>query len=111
MARHHCRLRKFRKTARLSQRELAFLIGLKSQGLLSEIEAGLKQPSFIVALASALVLGEAVSDVFPGVFARAQRLALSRAQELHAQTEPRGVRVDAASELRQIIERLNQPMT
>jgi len=108
MARHHCRLRKFRKTARLSQRELAFLIGLKSQGLLSEIEAGLKQPSLMVALASALVLGQAVSDVFPGLFARAQRLTLSRAQELHAQTVARDIRIGSPSELGAIIERLTQ---
>jgi transcriptional regulator with XRE-family HTH domain len=83
MAKHHCRLRKLRKTAGLSQRELACLIGLRSQSLLSEIEAGLKRPSLTVALASALVLDVPVGEVFPGLLATAKQNALERARKLH----------------------------
>jgi transcriptional regulator with XRE-family HTH domain len=85
MAKHHCRLRKLRKTAGLSQRELAYLIGLRSQSQLSEIEAGLKRPSITVALASALVLDVPVGEIFPGLLANAQENALERARRLHPQ--------------------------
>ena len=57
MAIHHSLLRKYRKSAHLSQRELARLIGLRSQGCMSEIEAGLKRPGLDAELASEVVFG------------------------------------------------------
>jgi len=105
MTKHHCRLRKLRKTAGLSQRELAYLIGLTSQSLLSEIEAGLKRPSITVALASALVLNVPVGEVFPGLLANAQQNALERARKLCGQVVPAS-RAQARSYVAAIISRL-----
>ena len=107
MTKHHCRLRKLRKTAGLSQRELAYLIGLTSQSLLSEIESGLKRPSITVALASALVLDVPVGDVFPGLLANAQQNALERARKLHGQVGPSS-RAQVRSYVAAIIGRLGE---
>src|SRR3984885_6355141 len=104
---HPCRLRKLRKTAGLSQRELAYLIGLTSQSLLSEIEAGLKRPSLSVALASALVLDVSVGEVFPGLLATAQQNALERARRLHGQNRAAS-RAQVRSYVVAIISRLGE---
>ncbi len=82
MARIPCRLRKLRKAARLSQRDLARLVGLKSQGVLSEIEAGRKRPSLIVALSSAAVFDRPVTELFPAFAQHSARVALAGAVEL-----------------------------
>ena len=85
MAKFPCRLRKMRKSARLSQHELAHLLGLRSQSQLSDIEAGVKRPSLEIALASARVFETSVEDIFPALAARAARTAHAAAQKLHAE--------------------------
>jgi DNA-binding XRE family transcriptional regulator len=108
MAKHHCRLRKLRKTAKLSQRELAYLIGLKSQGVLSEIEAGLTRPSLAMAIASALVFDMPVEGVFPGMLSDAQRAVLARARNLLDEMGESGSRSSAGASVADIISRLTE---
>jgi len=85
MAKHHCRLRKHRKSARLSQRELAALVGLKSQGALSDIETGIKCPTLPLAFACAAAFGVAPEELFPGLFEQAGAAFLQRVERLNAQ--------------------------
>jgi DNA-binding XRE family transcriptional regulator len=106
MAKHPCRVRKLRKSARLSQRELAQLIGLHSQGVMSEIEAGSKRPSLIVALASAVVFEEPLASIFPALSAHAERVVLASALRLHKETEAAENRSGAAAYLGTLIARL-----
>ena len=87
MAKYPCRLRKMRKASRLSQRELARLLGLRSQGQLSDIEAGVKRPSLEIALASARVFGTSVEDIFPALAIRAERTTHAAALKLHAESD------------------------
>lgn len=65
MASYHSRIRKYRKIAHLSQRELCVLVGLRSQGDISELESGARRPGLSVALALAMVLNTTVADLFP----------------------------------------------
>lgn len=96
MANLHCRIRKHRKTLRLSQRELALLVGLKSQGAVSEIEAGRKRPGLGVALACALLFDAALPELFPGLFEHATRALLSRLQDAQDNAGNAGASTGAA---------------
>jgi transcriptional regulator with XRE-family HTH domain len=107
MAKYPCRVRKFRKSARLSQRELARLLGLRSQGVLSQIEAGVKRPSLMLAFASAVVLGATIPELYPALFARAERRALVGARELHQAIAKGRKRSDAKAYVAALITRLD----
>jgi transcriptional regulator with XRE-family HTH domain len=75
-------IRKLRKSARLTQRELAHLVGLQSQGVFSEIETGRKRPNLAIVLALAVVFDRPVAEIFPQLRAQAERLVLTAAREL-----------------------------
>lgn len=85
MTKTFCRLKKLRKAAHLSQRELARLVGLKSQGVISEIEAGLRRPGLIVALSSAVVFDRPVAEVFPALARHSLKVTLVGAAELESE--------------------------
>src|SRR4051794_27313694 len=87
MAIYHCRIRKYRKSAHLSQRELALLVGLLSQGTISDIEAGVKRPSSAVALSCEVVLGISTRELFPRMVRKAEADALRSARRLKARLE------------------------
>lgn len=82
MAKYPCHLRKFRKSAHLPQSELAHLLGLHSQGQLSDIEAGVKRPGIGVAVACAVIFETSVEEIFPGLVENAEHVALCAAQEI-----------------------------
>lgn len=71
-----CRLRAYRKSSGLSQRELAVLLGLRSQGLIAEFESGKKQPGIKALIACELVFGQPIRMIFP-------RLNSKVASEVH----------------------------
>jgi DNA-binding XRE family transcriptional regulator len=106
MAKQHCRVRRYRKSAQLSQRELARLIGLRSQGVVSEIEAGLKRPSLLVALASSLIFDAPLFDLYPAYQMKARRLAMRGALELHGKIAADGERSELLAYLTAAIDRL-----
>lgn len=82
MANITCRIRKYRKSAQLSQLELARLVGLKSQGTLCEIEAGTKRPSARVAFACEIVFATPTRELFPSLYARSTRTVRKAAARL-----------------------------
>jgi transcriptional regulator with XRE-family HTH domain len=87
MAIYPCRIRKYRKAAHLSQRELASLIGLASQGVMSEIESGLKRPGLRIALACSAALDASLPDLFPRLSKQVEHDLLAHARELTADLE------------------------
>ena len=106
MAIHHCLLRKYRKSAHLSQRELAHLIGLHSQGVMSEIEAGRKKPSLDAELACELLFGFPFRELYPDLYAKAEQSVLAHARDLHATLASRPQRTHTAAYLAALISRL-----
>lgn len=107
MAKLTCRLRKYRKSAQLSQQELAFLVGLKSQGALSEIEAGLKRPSASVVLSCELIFATPPQELFPGLHGHSQREVLAIARRLQTAIQGRGNRSATAAQLAALVRRLS----
>ena len=106
MAIHHNLLRKYRKSTHLSQRELAHLVGLRSQGVMSEIEAGLKNPSLDAEVACELLFGSPFRELYPDLYAKAEQDVLAHARELHAKLAPRSNRSHTAAYLAALISRL-----
>lgn len=106
MAIQPCRLRKFRKSAHVSQRELAFLVGLHSQGVMSEIEGGMKRPGVGVAIACEVAFGVSIAELFPALDAEVLRDVLANARTLHAELEPNQRRAATTAFLAALISRL-----
>ncbi len=106
MAIHHCRLRKYRKSAHVSQRELALLVGLRTQGVMSEIESGRKRPGVRVALGCAIVFDAPLRDLFPGLYAEIEREVFARANRLHGELAPNGDRPATTAYVGALLSRL-----
>ncbi len=63
----HNYLRAHRKRAGLTQRELAFLLGVKARGPISELEKRRRVPLLRTAVTLEAIFGVPVSDLFPGI--------------------------------------------
>lgn len=109
MAMQPCRLRKFRKSAHVSQRELAFLVGMHSQGTMSEFEDGVKRPGVGIAIACEIVFDVPVRALFPVQDASMARRVLANARLLHAELESDKGRAAACAFLAALIDRLGGP--
>ena len=106
MATHHCRLRKYRKSAHLSQREFALLAGLQSQGAVSDIESGRRRPNLETAFACASAFGVPLGELFPGQEGKVQAAVLARARRLHMQLAGKTRRAPATVTIAALISRL-----
>src|SRR5713101_7646270 len=60
-------LRAHRKRAGLTQREVAFLLGLKARGPISELEKRHRLPLLRTALALEIIFGVSAGELFGGV--------------------------------------------
>src|SRR5690348_3911608 len=60
-------LRAHRKRAGLTQREVAFLLGLKARGPVSELEKRHRVPLLRTALALEAIFGVALGELFPAM--------------------------------------------
>src|SRR6266849_8010241 len=60
-------LRAHRKRAGLTQREVAFLLGLKARGPVSELEKRRRVPLLRTAVTLEAIFGVPVSELFPGM--------------------------------------------
>ena len=97
----HCKLpnylRRYRKRARLSQEELAFLLGSGSGAKVSRYERFRRIPGLETALACEAIFGVPVRELFAGIFQKvegntgrrarllARRLSARQAQPLMAE--------------------------
>jgi transcriptional regulator with XRE-family HTH domain len=104
------RIRKYRKSAPLSQGELSLLAGIRSQGLVSEFEAGLKRPGLAVAMANEIVFGVQTRDLFPHLHAQTTRRVLNNAKRLQTRMTSDAKRRDADAYLTALIERLTNDL-
>lgn len=108
MALPRCRLRAYRKSAGLSQGELATLLGLQSQGLLSELERNKKRPGIEVLIGCERIFDVPFDRIFPGIARGVQTDIALRSEDLlskrHRRSDHRKRKALAA-----LITRLNTP--
>ena len=79
--------RPLRRTSALTQRELAFLVGVKNATAISKIESLKRIPTFAVAFAYALIFGMGPIEVFPGHISEIQEAVRSRASDLYEELQ------------------------
>lgn len=82
-------LLKYRKRSALSQEDVAFLLGVQSGAKVCRYERFLREPGLQTALAFEAIFGCPISELFPGLFAKAQMEVRVRAKKLQ-QKEIRG---------------------
>jgi len=99
-----CRLRAYRKSSGLSQRELAALLGLRSQGLIAEYETGKKHPGVKALIACALIFNRPIRMIFPRLHSTVALEISVRAKHLQAGTY-RGLHPHASAKLSKLITR------
>jgi transcriptional regulator with XRE-family HTH domain len=75
-------LRYHRRRWGLTQRELAYLLGLKSGSAISRIERNLVQPSLAIALACQVLFDATLLELFPEAFSAIESTIVERAGEL-----------------------------
>ena len=79
-------LRSNRKRLVLSQGEVAFLLGRETSAEVSRYENFERLPSLETALAYEVICGRPLSEIFGGVYQRAEREVAERAQILASRT-------------------------
>ena len=107
MAIRFSRLRRYRKHAHLSQRELAYLVGVVAQGMVSEIETGLKHPSIGVEACCEVVFDNPLKELYPTLYTKAENEVFERAVVLLGQLRADPARADAAQYVAALISRLD----
>src|ERR1700730_8240557 len=80
-------LRPFRRRWGLTQRELAFLIGVKNGTVISRIEGLTKAPRLVWAVACAVVFDTRAVELFPGLFSQVHEDVLRRTTELYEELQ------------------------
>jgi transcriptional regulator with XRE-family HTH domain len=75
-------LRSFRRLASLSQRDVAFLLGVKAISKISRYERNVTLPPIITALAYEAISGKPVGRLFEGTYDRIRAIVRQRAAEL-----------------------------
>jgi transcriptional regulator with XRE-family HTH domain len=76
-------LRSFRLRWGFSQRELAFILGLKTKTAISQIERHLRRPKLAHALALYILFGAYIYEMFPALFTDVEEAVLTRAYDLY----------------------------
>lgn len=103
------RLRKFRKSADLTQQETAKLVGYNSQRAYSDVELGVKRPALGTALACCILFNASLHDLFPKIAEFVERDLAARARKLRSKLETARNRDAAAAYLTDVVTRLDPP--
>jgi transcriptional regulator with XRE-family HTH domain len=106
-----CRLRKFRKSAHLTQREVATLVGYASQRAYSDVELGLKRPALGTALGCCILFDASLLDLFPDLADFVGRDVLARARKLNEELAKHPDREAAASHITDVVDRIGSSST
>lgn len=85
-------LRTFRKRSGLTQKELAFLVGVKSEAQISRIERLKRVPSAETLLAIMIIFQESPEEIFPHQYNWLMRDIRERATILHEEVQGRSGR-------------------
>ena len=80
-------LRPFRLRWGLTQRELAFLIGVKNGTVISRLEGLKKSPRLAWAVACAVVFDTRALEIFPGLFSEVYDDVLNRTTQLYEELQ------------------------
>ncbi len=80
-------LRTYRRSSSLTQRELAYLLGLKDGAAISRVERSQRTPSIQIARACALVFGLRANELFPHLFAEVHEALRRRANDLYEELQ------------------------
>ena len=80
-------LRPLRRRSGLTQREFAFLLGLKHGAGVSRIERLKRAPNLVWARASVLVFGTRAQELFPGLFCEVHEAVRRRANDLYEELQ------------------------
>jgi transcriptional regulator with XRE-family HTH domain len=75
-------LRAHRKRSRLSQNDVASLVGTQTGASISRYERFRRQPTLQTALAYEVIFGVPAQELFPGVFEGVKKATLARANTL-----------------------------
>jgi transcriptional regulator with XRE-family HTH domain len=76
-------LRTFRRRFGFTQKELAFLIGIKSRTAISRIEGAKRRPGLNALYACAFIFDTPPPELFPDIISELHEAMLDRANELH----------------------------
>lgn len=77
-------LRIWRRRASFKQKEIAKLVGLKGQNQVSRLEHHKREPSLRVAIATEVLTGISMRDLYPQIFDDVQAETLSRVNDMLA---------------------------
>lgn len=80
-------LRPHRRRWGLTQRELAYLIGLRSGAVISRLEGLKRTPSLAAAIACAIVFDAELLDLFPTLHLEVQDSVFRRANDLYEELQ------------------------
>src|SRR5579862_7704997 len=89
-------LRSNRKRLRLSQGEMAFLLGQKKSAQVSRHERNDRAPSLETALAYEAIFKRPISEIFSGMYQKAERQVAERAKVLASKTDSDATKHDVA---------------
>src|SRR6266700_1819325 len=89
-------LRPLRRRWGLTQRELAFLIGVKTHSAISQIEALKGYPSLAGAIACSIIFDTPSLELFPELYAKVYAAVLDRSDELYQDLQGNASRVTRA---------------
>jgi DNA-binding XRE family transcriptional regulator len=76
-------LRSHRRRWGLTQRELAYLLGIKNGSVVSRMERQRRRPNLLVALACQVVFDIQTVKMFPGLFSEIEDAVMRRAYKLY----------------------------
>jgi transcriptional regulator with XRE-family HTH domain len=80
-------LRTFRRRSGLTQKEVAFLLGIRSDAHVSRYERYSRRPSLRTAIGLQVIFGLATKDILPRVFVAVERRIIERAHLLSRRLE------------------------
>jgi transcriptional regulator with XRE-family HTH domain len=81
-----------RKHAHMSQRELSYLMGMSTQGVIAQHESRVRLPQATSLFKYQALFDEPIGSLLPGARRQAERDVVSRARVLAARLERRGDR-------------------
>jgi transcriptional regulator with XRE-family HTH domain len=80
-------LRTFRRRFGLTQRELAFLIGIRSRTAVSRIEQSKRKPSIDALIVCSFIFGASPLELFPTFISELHEIVMERVNELYEELQ------------------------
>jgi transcriptional regulator with XRE-family HTH domain len=91
-----CYVRANRLRSGFTQKELAFIIGVKTRTFISYLEGRKREPKLEIAFALHIVFGIDAIELFPGLFAEVEESVMARAYDLYERLQGDGSKATRA---------------